>query len=111
MIDLLVISTLLGTAAIIIILGILVVWKIVKNRKSVLPVADERTRRVNGQAAYYALIVGVYFSLGLLWVVFLGPNFLGLPEIGAMPALITSILVYAVLYLSFRWYFNRKEDF
>jgi len=109
--DLLVISALLGAAAIIIILGILLVWKIGRDRKSSLPVADERTRRVNGQAALYALIGGVYSTLGLVWVVFFGSMFLGLPEIGAMPALITSVLVYIVLYLAFRWYFNRKEDF
>ncbi|UCE29244.1 MAG: DUF2178 domain-containing protein, partial [Candidatus Bathyarchaeota archaeon] len=42
-------------AAIVGLVGILVVWKIVKDRRSGFPVADERTQKVNGKAAYYAL--------------------------------------------------------
>jgi uncharacterized membrane protein len=97
-------------AAIIIIVGVLMLWDIVKKRRSVLPVADERTRRAGEHAAYYALLIGQYFTLGLLWVLFLGPKFLGLPEIEAIPALIASLLVSSILFLALRWFFSRKEN-
>ena len=106
-----VIEYIIGIAAIIILVGILVLWKIIKDRKSGLPIVDERTRRVKGQAAYYALILGIYFALALLWVTFLGPKFLGLPELGTMPALISTILVSSISFLALRWYLNSKEDF
>ena len=96
---------------IVILVGVLVIWDIVKKRRSVLPVADERTRRVNEHAAYYALLLGQYFTLILLWVLFLAPKFLGLPEIEAMPALIASLLVNSILFLALRWFFSRKENF
>lgn len=111
MIDLYPIGVLLVIAAIIIALGIYAVWKYVKDRKSSLPVTDERTRKVNGQAAYFALFVGLYFTLGLIWVIFLGPKLLGLPEIEAEPALIASLLVSSISFFVFRWYLRRKEDF
>lgn len=96
-------------AVIIIIVGVLMLWGIVKKMRSVLPVADERTRRAVERAAFYALLIGQYFTLGLLWVLFLGPKFLGIPEIGAIPALIASLLVDSLLFLALCWFFNRKE--
>ena len=96
-------------AAIIIIVGVLMLWGIVKRRRSVLPVTDERTRRAGERAAFFALLIGQYFNLGLLWVLFLGPKFLSLPEIEAIPALIASLLVSCILFLVLTWFFCRKE--
>lgn len=99
-----------GIAVIVVLVGIVVVWKIVKDRRSGFPVADERTLKVNGKAAYYALLIGVYFMLALLWIHFLGKNFLGLPGLEAGYALIASSLVFSLGFLGLRWYFNRKGD-
>lgn len=90
--------------AIVVLVGVVIVWKLVKDRRSRFPVADERTQGVNAKAAYYTLFIGVYFMLALLWIHFLGKNFLVLPGLDAGYALIASSLVF----LGLRWYFNRK---
>ncbi len=98
-------------AAIVVLAGILAVWKRVKDRRSGFPVADERTQKVNGKAAYYALFIGVYFMLALLWIHFLGKTFFGFPGFEAGYALVASSLVFILWFLGLRWYFNRKVDF
>ena len=97
-------------AAIIVSLGIIVVWKMVKDRRSGFPVADERTQRANGKAAYYALLIDAYFMLALLWIHFLGKSILGWPGLEAGYALIASTLVLSLGFLGLRWYFSRKGD-
>jgi uncharacterized membrane protein len=101
----------LGIAAIIVSLGILLVWKMHKDRKSGFPVRDERTTKITGRAATYALYIGSYFILALLFIFIIGKEFYGLPEIDAGYPLIASLLVFNLTYLGLRWYFNRKSDF
>ncbi|MCP8323575.1 MAG: DUF2178 domain-containing protein [Candidatus Methylarchaceae archaeon HK02M2] len=99
-----------GIAIIAILVGIVAVWKIVKERRSGDPLQDERTQKINGKAAYYTVIIGVYFMLGLSWVLFIGKIVLGYIILEAMPALIISTLVFILSFLGLRWYFNRKGD-
>ena len=47
-----------STLAIIVIIGGFVIWKILKEIRSGFPLKDERTMRVSGKAAYYALHIG-----------------------------------------------------
>ena len=101
----------LGIAAIIVLLGILLVWKMHKDRKSGFPVRDERTTKITGRAATYALYIGSYFILALLFILIIGKEFYGLPEIDAGYPLIASLLVFNLTFLGLRWYFNRKSDF
>jgi uncharacterized membrane protein len=101
----------LGIAAIIVLLGILLVWKMHKDRKSGFPVRDERTTKITGRAATYALYIGSYFIIALLFILIIGKEFYGLPEIDAGYPLIASLLVFNLTFLGLRWYFNRKSDF
>ncbi len=101
----------IGITIIIVLLGILLVWKINKDRKSGLPTRDERTAKITGRAATYALYAGSYFILAILFVLIIGKEFYGLPEIDAGYPLIASLLVFNLTYLGLRWYFNRKSDF
>ena len=101
----------LGIAAIIVLLGILLVWKIHKDRKSGFPMRDERTSKITGRAATYALYIGSYFIIAFLFILILGKEFYGLPEIDAGYPLIASLLVFNLTFLGLRWYFNRKSDF
>jgi len=97
--------------AIMILVGILIVLKIFKDRKSGFPVADERTRKINGKAASYALIIGSYFMIAFISVLIIGQEFLDLPAIEAGYALIASVLALDLSFLGLRWYFGRKGDF
>jgi len=100
-----------GIAAIIVLLGILVAWKIRKDRKSGFPMRDERTSKITGKAAAYALYTGSYFIIAFLFILIIGKEFYGLPEIDAGYPLIASLLVFNLTFLGLRWYFNRKSDF
>ncbi len=99
-----------GILAIIILIGIAALWKILKEKKSGFPIADERTQRINGKAAYYALFMGQYFIIAYLFVNIVGSEFFGIPEIEAGYPLIASILVSSLSYLALRWHFGRKGE-
>ncbi len=100
----------IGIAAIIVLLGILLVWKIHKDRKSGFPMRDERTSKITGRAATYALYIGSYFILAFLFILIIGKEFYGLPEVEAGYPLIAALLVYNVSFGVLRWYFGRKGE-
>jgi uncharacterized membrane protein len=100
----------IGIAAIIVLLGVLLVWKIIKDRRRGYPREDERTQRINGKAAFYSLYLGMYFMIALLWVYIMGRELLGYYLFDVGYALVASVLVQSVLMLVLRWYFGRKGD-
>jgi len=100
----------MGILALIILIGIVVLWKVLKEKKSGFPRADERTQKINGKAAYYALFMGQYFIIAILMVMLVGREFLGMPEIEAGYPLIASLLVSSLSYLTLRWHFSRKGE-
>ena len=110
MTDVICLITSIGTAVLIVLIGIVFVWKLLKDRKSGFPSSDERTRRITGKAATYALTTGSYFSIALLFVLILGEELYGLQNIDAGYLLIAALLVYNVSFLIFRWVFGRKGD-
>jgi len=102
--------TSIGIAAIIVLIAILLVWKIYKERKSGFPMQDERTLKIIGRAATYSLYIGSYFILALLAMLLIGKEFYGLPEVEAGYLLIAALLVYNVSFLVLRWYLGRKGE-
>jgi hypothetical protein len=100
----------IGILALIILIGVLALWKTLKEKKSGFPIADERTQRINGKAAYFALFMGQYFIIAILMVMLVGREFLGMPEIEAGYPLIASLLVSSLSYLALRWHFGRKGE-
>jgi len=99
-----------GIAAVIVLVGVLLVWRLLREKKSGYPLQDERTRRINGKAATYALNIGLYFMVALMLFRFLSQELPGFPALDMDYALIASLLVLAILDLLFRWYFGRKAD-
>ena len=99
-----------GILALIILIGILVIWKNLKDKKSGEPLADERTRKLNWKASYYAMFMCQYFILAYMWVTFVGHVFFGMPEIEAGYPMIAALLVSSVSFLALRWYFGRKGE-
>ena len=102
--------TSIGIIALIILIGALVLWKTLKEKKSGFPLADERTQKLNGKAAYYAMFVCQYFILAYLLVSFVGREFFGMPEIEAGYPMIAALLVSALSFLVLRWHFGRKGE-
>jgi Na+/H+ antiporter NhaD/arsenite permease-like protein len=99
-----------GILALIILIGVLVLWKRLRDRKSGFPLADERTQKLNGKAAYYAMFMCQYFILAYLWVTFVGREFFGMPEIEAGYPMIAALLISALSFIVLRWYLGRKGE-
>jgi len=102
-----------GIIALIILIGVLLLWKMkrqLKEKKSGFPLADERTQKLNGKAAYYAMFICQYFILAYVWVTFIGREFFGMPEIEAGYPMIATLLVSALSFLVLRWYLGRKGE-
>ena len=100
----------IGIMTTIALIGIFIAWKMIKDKKSGFPSADERTQKINGKAAFYALLIGQYFIIALLFVLIIGREFCGMPEPAAGYPLIASLLVFSLTFLGLRWYFNRKGE-
>ena len=99
-----------GILAIIILLGILVIWKTIKEKKSGYPLTDERTQKINWIAGYYAMFIGQYFILAYLAVSMVGREFFGMPEIEAGYPMIAALLASSLSYAFLSWRFSRKGD-
>ncbi len=99
-----------GILALIILIAALVLWRRLKDKKSGFPLADERTRRLNWKAAYYAMFMGQYFIVAYLLVNIVGREFFGMPEIEAGYPMIAALLVSSVSFIVLRWHFGRKGD-
>ena len=91
--------------------GAWAIWRRLQDKKSGFPAEDERTLKITGKAATYALYLGSYFIIALLFMLIIGKEFYGLPEVDAGYPLIASLLVYNVSFLVLRWYLGRKGDF
>jgi hypothetical protein len=99
-----------GILALIILIGILGIWKTLKEKKSGFPLGDERTKKLTWKAGYYAMFMGQYFILAYLWVNIIGREFFGMPEIEAGYPMIAALLASALSFLVLRWHFGRKGE-
>jgi len=101
-----------GIITVIVLIGILFTWRILKDRRSGFPAKDERTQRITGKASTYALLIGQYFTIALLFVNIISREFYGSfffsSETGY--ALIASLLISSLSFIGLRLYFNRKGD-
>jgi uncharacterized membrane protein len=100
----------MGILALMILIGALVLWKRLKDKKSGFPLTDERTQKLNWRAAYYAMFMCQYFIVAYLLVNIVGREFFGMPEIEAGYPMIATLLVSSVSFLVLRWYFGRKGE-
>jgi len=106
-------SMAVGILATIVIIGIFVIWSILKDRSSGFPAKDERTQKVSGMAATYAFYIGSYFMLALMLTNILSQELLGVPFPGERYQgypLIVSVIVQSLTFIGFRLYFDRKGD-
>jgi len=101
----------IGILATIVLIGVLAIWKILRDRRLGFPAKDERTQKITGIAATYAFYIGSYFMVALMLTNILNIELLGVPLLDAGYALIASILVNSLTFLIVHWYFNRKGDF
>ena len=100
-------------AVAIVVIGILFVWRIYKDRKAGFPATDERTQRITGRAARMALNVGWFFIIAILFGTIVAREFLGMPSFGEdfySYSLIAVLLVQSISFGVLGWYFGSKGD-
>ena len=97
--------------ATIVIIGVFVIWRMLKELRSGFPLKDERTQKVSGRAAYYAFHLGSYFMIALMLLNILSREFRGVYLLDGWYALVFSIIVQSLMYIGFRLYIEREEDF
>jgi len=100
-----------GILGTIVLIGIFVFWKMLKDRKSGFPQKDERTQKISGTAATYAFYIGTYFMLVLMLVSLLNQELTGAPLLEAGYALVISVLMQSLIFAGIQAYLNRKGDF
>ena len=100
----------IGILAVIVLIGVLVLWKRLNDKASGFPSTDERTQKLNGKAAYYAMFICQYFIIAYLLFSIVGGEFFGIPESEAGYPMIAVVLVSALSFLVLRWHFGRKGE-
>jgi hypothetical protein len=99
-----------GILAILVLVGVFVIWRVLKDRRLGFPSKDERTQKVTGMAATYAFYLGSYFMVALMLTNLLSQEMLGVPLLEEGYAIIGAILVQNLTFLGVRIYLNRKGD-
>jgi len=99
-----------GILVTIVLIGIFVFWKMLRDRRSGFPQKDERTQKITGTAATYAFYIGTYFMLALMGVDLLNQEFAGAPLLETGYALVISVLVQSLEFIGIQTYLNRKGD-
>ena len=94
-----------------VLVGVLVIWRKLEDRKSGFPGQDERTKKVTGKAAMYAFFIGSYFMFALMIANLNNLELAGLPLLDVGYALVIPLLVQSLAFLGLRLYFNRTGEF
>ncbi len=100
-------------AATIVVIGVLFLWLMLKEKRSGFPAADERTQRLAGRAAIRALDIGWVFMIAVLLWGIVADVFLGMPspdEDYYAFSMIAALLVQGMSFASFLWYLGRKGE-
>lgn len=94
----------------IILLGIILIWKTQRDRKAGFPLNDERTSRIKGKAALGTYYISLVFMVSILLSIIIGNEFLNLAEIEAGWAVIAIMLVSGFSYGLLSWYYAKKGE-
>ena len=101
---------LIVNAVLVLLVGVFVIWKIHREKKSGYPINDERTLKISGRAAIATYYISIAFMVSLLLFMIFGTEFLDLPDLEAGWAVISVMLVTGISYGLLSWYYSRKGD-
>jgi uncharacterized membrane protein len=101
---------LIVNAVLVVLVGVFVLWKIHREKKSGYPIKDERTTKISGKAAIGTYYISLAFMISLALFIIFGKEFLALPELEAGWAIIAIMLVNGISYGLLSWHYSRKGD-
>lgn len=99
--------------AMIVLIAILAVWRMTRDRRSGFPAADERTQVIAGRAARMALNIGWAFVIAIMFWSIIAREFLLMPRFGEdyySYSLIAVLLIQSISFALIRWYLDRKGE-
>jgi uncharacterized membrane protein len=103
-------TILILNAVIVLLVGVIVLWKVHKEKKSGYPIQDERTTKISGKAAIGTYYISLAFMVSLSLFIIFGTEFFDLPDLEAGWAIISIMLVSGFSYGLLSWYYSKKED-
>jgi dipeptide/tripeptide permease len=103
-------TILILNAVLVLLLGMLLLWKIHKDKKSGYPTQDERTLKIRGKAAIGTYYISLAFMVSLSLFIIFGTEFFDLPDLEAGWAIIAMMLVSGISNALLSWYYSKKED-
>lgn len=103
-------TILILNAVLVILVGVLAIWKIHKDKKSGYPINDERTTKIKGKAATGTYYISLTFMISLLMFIIFGTEFFALPDLDAGWAIISIMLVLGISNALLSWYYSKKGD-
>jgi uncharacterized membrane protein len=103
-------TILIMNAVLVLLVGVIVLWKVHKEKKSGYPIQDERTTKISGKAAIGTYYISLAFMVSLSLFIIFGTEFFDLPDLEAGWAIISIMLVSGFSYGLLSWYYSKKED-
>jgi uncharacterized membrane protein len=104
-------TILILNAVLMLLVGVFVLWKVRKERKSGFPLKDERTAKISGKAANGTLWISYAFMISLMLSYIFGREFLALSDLDAGWTVISIMLVSSISNALLRLYYARKGGF
>ena len=98
----------IGIGGLIVLIAIVYTLMRLREKREGFPASDERTQRIQGRAAQYALHTGLFFMVAVMIVLIIGREFFDMPDPGAGPVVVASLLVFSITDLVFQWYLKRQ---
>ena len=96
---------------IILVVGVItLLWDRMKNIRAGLPSADERAKKLHWKAGAYTYYTTIWIAVGTLWYNIIFADTLGFPELTAGQTVAAIVLLSALFWFSFQFYFMRKGD-
>ncbi len=96
-----------GILVLTVVIGIVGLWIMLKEKRSGFAISDERSQQLNWKSAYYAMYMYQYFILTFLFFNIFGREFFGMGEIEAGYPMIAALLVSVISFVIIRRYIDR----
>ena len=90
--------------------AIVLLWDKIKSIRAGLPSADERAKKLHWKAGAYTYYATIWIAVGTMWYNIIFADNLGFPELTAGQVVAVIVLLSAVLWFVFQFYFMRKGD-
>jgi hypothetical protein len=90
--------------------AIVLLWDKIKSIRAGLPSADERAKKLHWKAGAYTYYATIWIAVGTMWYNIIFADNLGFPELTAGQVVAVIVLLSAVLWFVFQFYFMKKGD-